>query len=206
MPAASVPRQTKPSWPGSRQASGAPSSSRRSLDITRTPEGASFGSTSFSRTTRLASRTPSMRAAVGPWRSASSRPIERPVRASAAARPALTRLFPTPPLPLTTATTWRTVASRSLTRSRWATTCPSRFERSPSVTSAYVRRRRAFAGGASDAFSLMGSRSFSPPVLAVNPSSDARSVAVVELHVVLEVVRRLLVASAVSAGFEKVWK
>ena len=49
--------------------------------------------------------TPSMRAAVGPWRSASSSPTSRPERASAAARPALTRLLPTPPFPLTTATT-----------------------------------------------------------------------------------------------------
>src|SRR5439155_1611107 len=58
---------------------------------------------------------------VAPLKSASRIPVACPERAKARARPVVTKLFPTPPLPLNTATTRRTVASRSATRRRWAT-------------------------------------------------------------------------------------
>ena len=83
---------------------------------------------------------------VGPLKSASRTPLACPDRASPRASPAVTKLFPTPPLPLNTATTRRTVASRSATRRRWAVICAGRSERSRSVSSWYVRMLRGIDG------------------------------------------------------------
>ena len=70
------------------------------MDMTWTPVGLRAGSTPSGPSARRAPDTPSIRASDGPFRSASAAPTASPRAASAAARLAVTALFPTPPLPL----------------------------------------------------------------------------------------------------------
>src|SRR5919106_4697422 len=74
----------------------------------------------------------------GPLISASRTPTRSPCRAHAVARLTVTQLLPTPPLPLTTATTWRTLLRRSCRRAACSCTCASTFEPPSPTMSAYV--------------------------------------------------------------------
>ena len=69
MPVSSAPRQTKAASAGSRQRSGAPSGSSRSLDITRTPPARRRATRPPAHDEAARRGAPSMRAAVGPCRS-----------------------------------------------------------------------------------------------------------------------------------------
>ena len=105
------------------------------MEKQRTPSALTNGSITPSCNVQLVTGRWSSWGAVGPLKSASRTPMLRPDRASARASPAVTKLFPTPPLPLSTATTRRTEASRSATRRRWAPIWSASPDRSASVNS-----------------------------------------------------------------------
>ena len=142
MPVSSVPRQTKPAWAGSRQRSGAPSASSRSLDITRTPQAAIGGhdaGLAHLEPLRAGAQHAGRRGCRGGRRRA-RRPGGPPARGP---RPAPPTRGSCRPRPCRSSPPRRdaTEGSRDSTRARWAATCAGRVERSSASTSWYVRIR-----------------------------------------------------------------
>src|SRR5207237_1390555 len=113
------------------------------MEMNFTPSTPRAGSTPSSRTASRAAGASNSRAAVGPFRSASSTPTARPARARARARWAVAQVLPTRPWRLTTASTRPTVARRPATGRRWAPPASGKRARAGSRGWCPVRRAKA---------------------------------------------------------------